>query len=347
MNALEILAAEERRGPVPRVRTFPLPAEWGVTLHLLDESVHPTGSLKHRTVRAMFRHALRTGRIREGTTIVEATGGNAAVAEAYFARLLGLPFVAVMPRRSSFEKIERIEQYGGTCRLVHPPLAIYDEARRIAEECGGHYMDYLANGSRAVAAEEGGDVGRVLFDLVTPEWVVVGAGSGVTSTAIGREISRRGLGTRLAVADPENSAYFPGWALGIDDYATGMPSRIEGIGRPRMEPGFTASLVDLVVPVPDAASIAGMRILQEVAGVCAGPSTGTALWAAFHLVAKMRRERRPGAIGMLICDDGALYKNTYYSEAWLDSKGLDPLPWVGAFRRFLETAKLPLTLEHL
>ncbi|QKG23035.1 PLP-dependent cysteine synthase family protein [Actinomadura verrucosospora] len=347
MNALEILAAEERRGPAPRLHAFPLPAEWGVTLHLLDESVHPTGSLKHRTARAMFRHALRTGRIREGTTIVEATGGNAAVAEAYFARLLGLPFVAVMPRRSSPEKIERIEQYGGTCRLVHPPLAIYDEARRFAEECGGYYMDYLANGSRAVAAEGEDDVGRVLLDRVTPEWVVVGAGSGATSTAIGREIRRRGLDTQLAIADPENSAYFPGWALGVDDYATGMPPRIEGIGRPRMEAGFTPSLVDLVVPVPDAASVAGMRILQEVAGLRAGPSTGTALWAAFQLAAKMCRERRVGAIAMLICDDGALYENTYCSEAWLDGKGLNPLPWVDAFGRFLETAKLPLTSEHL
>ncbi|MGI5325338.1 pyridoxal-phosphate dependent enzyme [Actinomadura nitritigenes] len=154
--------------------------------------------------------------------------------------------------------------------------------------------------------------------------MVVGAGSGATSTAIGREIRRRGLSTRLAVADPENSAYFPGWASGAGDYATGIPSRIEGIGRPRMEPGFTPSLVDLVVPVPDAASVAAMRILREVTGVSAGPSTGTALWAAFHLAAKMRREGQRGAIAALICDDGALYENTYYNDAWLAAKALDP-----------------------
>ncbi|GAA0259470.1 PLP-dependent cysteine synthase family protein [Actinomadura nitritigenes] len=342
MNQLEILDAEARRAPAPRLHAFPLPAEWGVTLHLLDESVHPTGSLKHRTARALFRHGLRTGRIRSGTTVVEATGGNAAVAEAYFARLLGLPFVAVMPRRSAPEKIERVRGHGGTCHLVHPPLAIYDEARRYAEDHGGVYMDYLANSAQAVSAVSAAedDVGRVLLDRVTPEWVVVGAGSGATSTAVGREIRRRGLSTRLAIADPENSAYFPGWASGADDYATGMPSRIEGIGRPRMEPGFTPSLVDLVIPVPDAASVAAMRILRDVTGLRAGPSTGTALWAAFHLAAKMRREGHQGAIATLICDDGALYENTYGNDAWLAAKALDPSPHQAAYPRFLRTADL-------
>ncbi|MBD2893373.1 N-(2-amino-2-carboxyethyl)-L-glutamate synthase [Actinomadura sp. RB99] len=340
MNPLEILDAEARRAPSPRLHAFPLPAEWGVTLHLLDESVHPTGSLKHRTARALFRHGLRTGWIRSGTTVVEATGGNAAVAEAYFARLLGLPFVAVMPRRSAPEKIERVRSHGGTCHLVHPPLAIYDEARQYADDRGGVYLDYLANSARAVSAAED-DVGRALLDRVTPEWVVVGAGSGATSTAIGREIRRRGLATRLAIADPENSAYFPGWASGADDYATGMPSRIEGIGRPRMEPGFTPSLVDLVIPVPDAASVAAMRVLREVTGLRAGPSTGTALWGAFHLAAKMRREGRRGAIATLICDDGALYENTYDNDAWLAAKALNPAPHQAAYPHFLKTAELP------
>ncbi|MFC5181227.1 PLP-dependent cysteine synthase family protein [Actinomadura harenae] len=328
------------------LRRFPLPPEWGVDLYLLDESTHPTGSLKHRLARALFRDALRRGALAPGATVVEATGGNAAVAQAYVARLLGHPFAAVMPRRSAPEKIARIEDLGGTVHLVHPPLAIYDEAERLAEQRGGHYMNYLAASADAIAASAGGedDIGHVLFERlpVVPDWIVVGAGSGGTATAIGRRIADISGETRprLAVVDPENSAYFPGWAYGADDYTTGMPSRIEGIGRPRVEPGFDASVVDVVMPVPDAASLAAMRFLCGTTGLRAGASTGTNLWGALQLVAQFVRDGRRGAIATLICDDGDLYPTTYWSDAWLDEKGIAIEPWTKALEGFQRTGVL-------
>ncbi len=88
----------------------------------------------------------------------------------------------------------------------------------------------------------------------------------------------RGAGTRLAVVDREDSAYFPGWAADFPGYSTGMPTRIGGIGRPRMEPAFAPTVADLVIPVPDAASVAAMRYLRTVTGLMAGPSSGSCLW---------------------------------------------------------------------
>lgn len=67
---------------------------------------------------------------------------------------------------------------------------------------------------------------------------MTGVGTGATSRAIGRYLRAHGHATQLAVVDPQNSAYFPGWASNCGDYATGMPSMIEGIGRPRIEPAF-------------------------------------------------------------------------------------------------------------
>ncbi|WP_242659137.1 PLP-dependent cysteine synthase family protein [Thermostaphylospora chromogena] len=346
LRLLDEEAAERRSDPV-RLHRFPLPEDWGITLYLLDETANPTGSLKHRVARALFRHAIRCGRIGSGTLVIEATGGNAAVSQAYFARLLGLPFVAVMPRKSSPEKIERIERYGGTAYLVHPPLAIYSEARKLADEQDGHYMDYLTHGASAVAAGAADDdIGRVLFERLTvegvpmPRWVVVGAGSGTTATTIGRYIRRHGLSTGLAVVDPENSAYFPGWVLASDEYSTGMPSRIEGIGRPRIEPSFTPDLVDLVIPVADAASLAAMRFLYDTTGLRGGGSTGTNLWGAFLLIAKMRREGHRGTVATLICDDGDLYRASYYDDAWLRGKGFDLAPNLERLREFMVTGEL-------
>ena len=109
-----------------------LPALAGVQIYLKDESTHPTGSLKHRLARSLFLYALCNGWVREGSTIVEASSGSTAVSEAYFARLLGLPFVAVMPRSTSPEKVAQIEFHGGRCHFVDSAGAVYDAAREVA-----------------------------------------------------------------------------------------------------------------------------------------------------------------------------------------------------------------------
>ena len=112
-NAIGKVQADANRSSDTHLHVFSLPSAWGIQLYLKDESVHPTGSLKHRLARSMFLYSLCNGWINEGTTIVEASSGSTAVSEAYFAKLLGLPFIAVMPRSTSVEKIALIEKEGG------------------------------------------------------------------------------------------------------------------------------------------------------------------------------------------------------------------------------------------
>ncbi|MEV4801798.1 pyridoxal-phosphate dependent enzyme [Nonomuraea sp. NPDC049421] len=306
-RALDVLAAGE---PTPLIE-FPVRVP-GITLLLKDESRQPTGSLRHRHARALFRRAVLDGLVTEGTTVVEATGGNAAVAQAWFARRLGLPYIVVMPGKAGPERARPVEELGGECRFVTPPLAIYDAAREIE----GHFLDQFGR-----AAEH--DLAGELFSQVSPEWVVTGASTGATSATLGGWIKEHGLSCRVAVADPENSAYFPGWTLDVHDYATGMPSRIEGVGRPRMEPGFRPEVVDLVVPVPDAASVAAARHIREVTGLPVGPSSGTALWAALELIERMVVRGERGTIVSLIGDASERHLATCHDDAWATERGLD------------------------
>src|SRR3954465_6026517 len=136
-EAIRKVEADANRSADTHLHVFPLPASWEVDLYLKDESVHPTGSLKHRLARSLFLYALCNGWIDEGTTVTEASSGSTAVSEAYFARLLGLPFVAVMPASTARSKIDLIEFQGGRCHLVEDPSTMYDEARRLADEAGG------------------------------------------------------------------------------------------------------------------------------------------------------------------------------------------------------------------
>ncbi len=111
------------------------------------------------------------------------------------------------------------------------------------------------------------------------------------------------------------------------DYATGMPSRIEGIGRPRIEPSFVPGVIDLMIPVPDAASVAAVRHLHAVTGRWAGGSTGTNLWGVWQLVARMRDEGVRGSIVTLICDGGERYRHSYYDDGWVRRQGMDLAPY--------------------
>jgi cysteine synthase A len=148
-EAINRIEADYQRSADTHLIPLPLPgfAGLGIDLYLKDESTHPTGSLKHRLARSLFLYALCNGWVHGGSTIVEASSGSTAVSEAYFARLLGLPFVAVMPRSTSVEKIALIEFYGGRCHLVDSAAQVYDEARAVAAQAGGGLVRHLRHGS--------------------------------------------------------------------------------------------------------------------------------------------------------------------------------------------------------
>jgi cysteine synthase len=344
-RAIAAVEADSVRSADTHLLVYPLPPEWGVDLYLKDESTHPTGSLKHRLARSLFLHALCSGWITEGSTVVEASSGSTAVSEAYFARMLGLPFVAVMPASTSPEKVALIESHGGRCSFVEEAPEMYDEARRLAAETGGHYLDQFTHAERATDWRGNNTIAESVFEQMAlerhpvPEWVVVGAGTGGTSATFGRYLRFRRHPTRLAVVDPENSAFFPGWVEDEPAWTTGMPSRIEGIGRPRVEPSFLPSVVDRMIRVPDAASLAAMRHLQRVTGRRAGGSTGTNLWGAFRLVAEMVAAGRSGSVVTLLCDGGERYGHTYHSDAWVARCGLDLAPATAVLEEFAATGR--------
>jgi cysteine synthase A len=164
-----------------------------------------------------------------------------------------------------------------------------------------------------------------------PTWIVVGAGG--TSATIGRFIRYRRHATQLCVVDPENSAFFPAFVWG-DVSAVGSASRIEGIGRPRVEPSFLPGVVDCMISVPDAASIAAARWCTALTGRAVGGSTGTALWGALHQVAAMRAAGERGSVVTLLCDGGERYADTYYDDGWLAAQGLDIAPYTRTLEKF-------------
>ncbi|MCU1478038.1 MAG: cysteine synthase [Subtercola sp.] len=340
-DAINELAADSTRSADTHLLRFPLPRQWGVDLYFKDESSHPTGSLKHRLAKSLFIYGLVGGRIHDGTTVVEASSGSTAVSEAYFARLLGLPFVAVMASSTSHRKIELIKGYGGRCVLVPTAGEVYAEAERIARETGGYYLDQFTNAAIATDWRGNNNIARSIFEQMSgerypePTWIVAGAGTGGTSATIARYARYAGTGTRVAVGDPEGSAFEEAWRTGRRDIVA-RGSRIEGIGRPRVELSFLPHVIDLVTTVPDSASIAGMHVVAEKLGRAPGPSTGTNLVVALDLAREMVASGQTGSIVTLLCDAGDRYSDTYYDDAWVAAKGFVIKPHLDELRGRLE-----------
>lgn len=138
-----------------------------------------------------------------------------------------------------------------------------------------------------------------------PAWIVATAGTGGTSATLARYVRYTGRDTGICVADPENSAFFPGWRDHDPSVTTAIGSRIEGIGRQRMESSFIAASIDRMMRVPDAAAIASVRLLES-----------------------------------LICDPGERYLDKYYSQEWLADNDIDIKPYEQRLAELMETGRL-------
>jgi cysteine synthase A len=343
-NALKTIEADYHRSADTHLIRLDLPRLKCVQFYLKDESTHPTGSLKHRLARSLFLFGLCNGLIQKDTPIIESSSGSTAVSEAYFARLLGLPFIAVMPRGTSQEKIDQITFYGGTCHFV-ASQDIYAEAHRLAAERNGHYMDQFTNAERATDWRGNNNIAESIFTQMqceehpVPAWVVMSAGTGGTSATIGRYIRYRQYDTKLCVADPEHSVFRAYYESGDRSITVPRGSNVEGIGRPRVEPSFVPGVIDRMMTVPDAASFAVLRVLEGILNRKCGGSTGTNMYAAFQIASELSERGQHCSVVSMICDSGERYLDTYYNDRWLKEKGFDIDPYQRQLAAFLDTGR--------
>ena len=332
-EAIRKIEADFARSADTHLVRVDLPLFPGITLYLKDESSHPTGSLKHRLARSLILYALCNQNLGPTSTLIEATSGSTAVSEAYFARLIGLRFIAVVPRSVSPSKLDAIRFYGGEVHGVDNAGAVYAEAERLAAETGGYYLDQFTYAERATDWRGNNNIAESLFRQMgheehpIPRWVVCGAGTGGTSATIGRYVRYARHHTQLCVADPEASIFHRHYAdRAVRVLEHGCTSCIEGIGRPRVEPSFIPSVIDRMIAVEDAASVGAMRAISARLGRRVGGSTGTNVVAAMALIEEMAAKNsgagEEGSVATILCDAGERYAASYYNDAWLEERGI-------------------------
>lgn len=329
------LAADAQRSADTHLIPIPVPAFAGVVdVYLKDESVHPSGSLKHRLARSLLLHAIVNGWVREGSVVVECSSGSTAVSEAYFCKLLRLRFVAVMPLGTSPAKVALIERYGGEPHWVPRQSNWSSEAAALAATLPrGHFLDQFSNAERATDWRANNSLASSLFEQLrlephpTPAYVVCGAGTGGTSATLGRYVRYHGVASCVVVADPERSALAEFFRTGDAEAARASVAglgagRIEGIGRPTAVPSFLRTVIDAVVRVPDAFTIGALLYLERALGRRVGGSTGAIFCTILTLAERMRARGERGSIVGILCDGGDRYADTLFSPSWREAAGI-------------------------
>ena len=321
---------------IPPTPLIELDVEIPGSILIKDESVHPTKSLKHRVARSLMQFGLCNGLIGPGTHIVEASSGSAAISEAYFAKLLGLEFTAIVPASTAKAKIDAILELGGNVETVQPGQDLVSAAGRFAERADRLFLDQFLNAERASCWRGSTNIAAELLaqfeaqGRAPPDWIVVGSGTGGTSSAIARHLRLRGLWgrTRLCVVDPKGAIFFRQFSdPGCEPGGTNS-DHIEGIGRKRPSASFLPYLVDRMVEVPDEASIGAAIWLKETRKLGFGPSTGTNLIGALAMALGAKKDGRERHVVMLGCDPAFRYDSTIFNPAWLADKAIDPTAWI-------------------
>lgn len=269
------------------------------------ESFNPMGSVKDRIGLAMVEKAEREGKIKKGTTIIEATSGNTGIALACVCAARGYKIILVMPETMTVERRKLLKALGAQLVLtpgVEGMKGAVNKAEQMAEDDPTLYFipQQFKNPAnpeihRRTTAEE---IWRDTDGKA--DAIVAGVGTGGTITGIASLIKKRKPSFKAIAVEPAESPVLSGGHPG--------PHRIQGIGAGFVPDVLRLELVDEIIQVTGDNAAATARRLAKEEGIFAGISSGAATYAALQVAS--REEMSGKTIIVILPDTGERYLST-------------------------------------
>ena len=309
----------ETIGKTPLVKLNSFSDQVSCNLLAKCEFMNPGGSTKDRIARQMILDAEKSGRIKKGDTLIEATSGNTGIGMALAGAALGYKIVITLPEKMSQEKQVVLEALGAEI-IRTPTEAAWDDedshieiAKKLQQEReNAHILDQYGNESNPNAHFDG--TGQEIIDDIdgTVDMVVIGVGTGGTLSGIAKKIKQHYPNAIIVGADPEGSLL-----AGPEEI---KPYHVEGIGYDFIPDVLDRSLVDRWVKTNDAESFKLARTLMSDEGLLVGGSSGSAMMAALQEASKLEA----GQNCVVILPDGIRnYLTKFVNADWRKQQGFE------------------------
>ncbi len=265
------------------------------------EFFNPAGSVKDRVGLAMLQQARESGRLREGSVIIEPTSGNTGIGLAAVAASMGYRVILTMPETMSQERRSLLAAYGAEIVLTEGAKGMAGAVERAQEIAAATKNSYMP------AQFENPENPRAHYNSTGPEiWratqggvdvFIAGVGTGGTISGVGKYLKEQKPDIQVIAVEPETSPLLSQGRSGAH--------RIQGIGANFVPQTLDTAIYDKILAVSDEDAFAMMRDFVTSEGLLIGISSGAALAAAVRYAQSPQGEGK--TIVTLLPDGGERY----------------------------------------
>ncbi len=299
-------SADQLIGKTPLLELTHLEKEFGLEAKLVVklEYFNPAGSVKDRVAKAMIEDAEASGKIKEGSVLIEPTSGNTGIGLASVAAAKGYRLIITMPETMSVERRQLIKAYGAEIVLTEGAKGMKGAISK-AEELAAEIPNSFIPGqfvNPANPAAHRSSTGPEIWEDTEGEVdiFVAGVGTGGTVTGVGEYLKSKKDSVKVVAVEPADSP--------VLSKGTAGAHKIQGIGAGFVPDVLNTKVYDEIIPVANEDAFATGRLLGKKEGVLVGISSGAALWAAIELA--KRPENKGKTIVALLPDTGDRYLST-------------------------------------
>lgn len=278
------------------------------------EALNPGGSIKDRAAFSIIKHALSTGAIRPGMTVIESSSGNMGIGLAQACSYFGLRLICVVDPKATTQNLNLLKVYGAEIDLItepDPATGDYLQARMnrvqslLANVKNSFWPNQYANDYNPIAHH------RTMQEIVTVlkgnvDYLFCAASTCGTLRGCAEYVSAHNLKTKIIAVDAVGSVIFGGQRA---------KRLIPGHGAAVRPPIFREGMFDRCIHITDLGCIIGCRRLAREEAILTGGSSGAVLMA----VERVRHDIFSGAVCAAIFPDrGERYLDTIYSDCWVE-----------------------------
>ena len=269
------------------------------------EYFNPAGSSKDRIAKFMIEEALKTGKLKKDSIIIEPTSGNTGIGLAAIASSYGIKVILTMPENMSEERIKLLKMYGAQIVLTDKTKGMagaIEKANELAKENPGSFIpSQFDNPVNPLTHQKttGPEIWQDLDGNVDAYVACIGTGGTLSGT--GRFLKQQNPQIKIVGVEPASSPLITKGIAG--------PHKIQGIGANFIPQNYDSSIVDQIICVQDDDAFEYAKLIAKTEGAFVGISSGAALCAAIQLAQQPEFENKN--IVVLLPDSGARYLSVF------------------------------------